>query len=146
MTQAQEKELQLTQHTTLDYTYTVPEGTPFEALLKPDYWAHVAQKFRPHSIIKAAPEDGSYWAELLVLSCDRLWAKVFVMRHYDLQAVDSDPAAVASLADGYEVLWKGPMKKHVVVRKVDGAILQEGIQQKTDANLWLTEHLKTIAA
>lgn len=146
MTQAQEKELQLTQHTTLDYTYTVPEGTPFEDLIKADYWAHVAQKFRPHTIIKVVPEDGSYWAELLVLSCDRLWAKVFVMRHYDLQAVDADSAAVASLADGFEVLWKGPMKKHVIVRKADGAILQAGIQQKTEANLWLTEHLKTIAA
>ncbi len=145
MNQAKEAELQLTEHATVRYTHSVREGTQFEELLVPEYWAHVAQKLRPHTVIEVIPEDGAYWAELLVLSCDRLWAKVFLMRHYDLQSVDADPAAVASLADGYAVLWKGPAKKHVVLRKSDAAILQEGIQQKSDAQLWLTEHLKTVA-
>lgn len=146
MNQAQEKELHLTQHATLDYTHDPREGTAFEELLKPEYWAHVAHKLRPQTIIKVTPEDGSYWAELLVLSCDRLWAKVFVMRNYDLQAVAADPASIATLADGFEVQWKGPTKKHVVIRKSDSTILQEGIQQKADAQLWLTEHVKTVAA
>lgn len=145
MKQAQEKELQLTQHALLDYTHTVSEGTPFEDLLKPDYWAHVAQKLRPHTLIKVIPEDGSYWAELLVLSCDRLWAKVFVLRHMDLTEVAEDPAALASRMSEFDILWKGPVKKHVVVRKSDSTIVAEEIQTKGEAKIWLEGHLKTIA-
>jgi hypothetical protein len=144
MKQAQEKELQLTQHALLDYTLTVSEGTEFADLLKPEYWSHIAQKLRPHTIIKVIPEDGSYWAELLVLSCDRLWAKVHVLRHHDLTEVDADPEATASRLAGFEILWKGPTKKHVVIRKADGMIIAEAIQTKGEAQLWLDGHLKTI--
>lgn len=145
MKQAQEKELHLTQHALVDYTHTVSEGTEFADLLKPEYWAHVAQKLRPHTLIKVIPEDGSYWAELLVLSCDRLWAKVFVMRHYDLtEAIENDEATASRLVE-FEIQWKGPVKKHVVIRKSDRSILAEGIQTKGEAQLWLDGHLKTIA-
>jgi len=144
MKQAQEKELQLTQHALLDYTHTVSEGTPFEDLLKPEYWAHVAQKLRPHTLIKVVPEDGSYWAELLVLSCDRLWAKVFVLRHHDLTAVVEDSEATASRLAEFDIQWKGPVKKHVVIRKSDSTAVADGIQTKGEAQLWLDNHLKTL--
>jgi hypothetical protein len=145
MKQAQEKELQLTQHALLDYTHTVSEGTEFAHLLKPEYWAHVAQKLRPHTLIKVIPEDGSYWAELLVLSCDRLWAKVHVLRYEDLTAVAVDPEAQASRLVEFDIQWKGPVKKHVVIRKSDSTIITEGIQTKGEAQIWLEGHLKTIA-
>lgn len=143
MNQAQEKELQLTQHAQLSYTHAVSESTKFEELLKPDYWAHVAQKFRPHTVITVIPEDGSYWAELLVVSCDRLWARVAVLRHYDLTEVETSPEASASGVDAFEIQWKGPTKKHCVVRKSDNAIVNEGIQTKADARLWIDGHVKT---
>lgn len=144
MKQAQEKELQLTQHALLDYTHAVSEGTPFEDLLKPEYWAHVAQKLRPHTLIKVVPEDGSYWAELLVLSCDRLWAKVFVLRHHDLTEAVAEAQAVGSRLAEFDILWKGPAKKHVVIRKADSTMLAGGIQTKGEAQAWLDNHIKTI--
>jgi hypothetical protein len=46
----------------------------------------------------------------------------------------------------HKVEWKGPQRKHVVVRLADGAVIQEGIAEKSAANVWLENYLKTTTA
>lgn len=54
------------------FVVTPEHGTPFEDILKPSYWLHVADtvsmRLRPYDRIEVRPEDGSYFAELIVRS------------------------------------------------------------------------------
>lgn len=124
------------------WTHTVPAGITFEEVQRPDYWSHVANLLRPCSRIEVLSEDMSWFAELIVLDADRLWAKVAPLRFVELASKDV-PAEIA--ASGYEVAYKGPEKKHCVIRLSDKAIVQEGIAKKVDAEAWITQHLQTIA-
>lgn len=124
------------------WMHTPASGITFEDVQKPDYWSHVAAQLRPCARIEVISEDMSWFGELLVLDSDRLWAKVAPLRFVELASREVPPEIAAS---GYEVAYKGPEKKHVVIRKSDKAIVQEGIARKADAEAWVTEHLKTLA-
>ncbi len=65
--------------------------------------------FRRHDRVEVMPEDGSYYAELIVLSCDKLWAKMAVVQYVQLAEAET------ATDDGYEVKWRGA-KKHSVIR------------------------------
>lgn len=127
----------------------VPEaGTPFEDILKPEYWAHVAQSLRPWARIEVRAEDGSYFAELLVVNCGRLWAKVAVLRKVDLGDMASE-AVPANPDPSFSVMWRGPHAKHAVMRlgKAGGKeVLREGFETKDEAATWMADHIKALAA
>ena len=117
------------------------EGVPYEALLEDAYWAHVADKLRPMDRIEVLPEDGSYFAELIVRSAGRLYADVA-----ELRKVMLDTAATASPDNRYEVRWKGPHHKHAVVRIADGSVMQAGFDNKDGAMHWLSQNMRSLAA
>lgn len=120
----------------------VPEdGTPFDSLLEPSYWSHIADKLRPTDRIEVIAEDGSYFAELLVRSQGRMTAKVSVLRKVDL-----DPPEAASQTLGFDVQWKGPHHKHAVVRLSDKSIMQGSFDTKEMALAWLALNARTLAA
>ncbi len=122
--------------------YVTPEvNTPFEALLDPKYWAHVSAKFRPRDRIEVDAEDGSYFAELLVVDAGRLFAKVVVLRKHELV-----PVEIQDLSPDFEVKWAGPHAKWRVVRKKDRGSLKDGFENRQDAEMYLASHLKAIAA
>jgi len=121
---------------------TVPKDISFEDTQKPDYWSHVGAQLRPCARIEVLCEDMSWFGELIVVDADRLWAKVAPLRFVELASKEV-PAEIAS--SGYEVAYKGPEKKHVVIRQSDKAIVQEGIAKKADAEAWIRNHLATLA-
>lgn len=137
-----------------------PHNTPFEKLLDPNYWAHIATKLKQWDRIEVQPDGFTFFAELLVVDSDRTWAKVRVLRYVDLSAkgqadlFSAQPAAVieaaaketevkseadedttpASIEDSpFLVEFKGS-KKWCVIRKEDGEILKEGYVEKSGAN------------
>lgn len=116
----------------------VEQNTPFENVIKPAFWAHVAAKLKALDRIEVFAEDGQYWAELMVLSVGKMEAKVVVLRKIDLQAA---PAPTLDLGE-YEVSWGGPHRKHRVVRKSDKEVIKDGFGTKEEAQLWLADHLK----
>lgn len=122
----------------------VPEaGTPFEAVLTPAYWAHISARLRPWDRIEVMPEDGSYFAELLVQDAGRLYAKVAMLRHLKLEMVEvrgEDGGA------DYEIKWAGPVKKWRVMRKSDKAELRDRFSTQGEASSWLAQHIKTVGA
>lgn len=131
----------------LIFAVTPEHGTDFDDLLKPDYWAHVAQQMRIGSVIEVRPEDGSYYAELFIRDCGRLWAKVAVLRKIDF----ADAAAESLEAEdpSFSVAWHGPHAKHVVFRMKPGGgkeILRDGFDTKDAASAWLSQHLMALAA
>lgn len=122
----------------------VPEaGASLDDVVKPEYWAHVAARMKPWDRIDVMPEDGSYFAELLVRDAARLYAKVTVLRHVKLDAVASDAADETTAL--FDVAYVGPVKKWRVMRKADKAPLREGFQSRGDAEEWLRQHIRTVA-
>jgi hypothetical protein len=116
----------------------IPEhGTPFEALLKEGYWAHVSAQMKPGDRIEVRAEDGSYFAQLIVQDAGRLYARVAVLMHVKLDAIEVKEDGLK--AGEYEVAWKGPQLKWCVLRGKDK--LKDGLT-KDAALTWMNEHMK----
>lgn len=121
---------------------TPEQDVPFDTLLDPKYWAHVSAQFKPCDRIEVNAEDGSYFAELIILDAGRLFAKVQVLRKVELKAV----VVSGAISDEYEVKWAGPSAKWRVLRKADNAPLKEGFTDRAGAEGWLVEHQRAVAA
>jgi hypothetical protein len=125
------------------YVATVEANTTRDTLLKPDFWAHVANKLRVNDRIEVFYEDGSAFAELTITSLGRNWVKVFELRYVSL--TPKLPEALKTQAkypDGYDVQYKGPSKKWTVLRGSE--VIKDGCQEKPEAEAWLDEHIKTV--
>jgi len=89
---------------------------------------------KPYDHIWARSEDGSWIAHLMVLSNGSNWAKVHVLSKHKL-SVDLDADET-----NHQVLWKGPQRKFSIVRKTDGAVINEGFTEKPAAIAAMLEH------
>jgi hypothetical protein len=117
------------------FSATPEIGTTFEDILKPEYWAHVAASFHPTDRIEVLAEDGSWFAELFIVSCGKNWAKVCTMRFVELsESVAETPE------DAYRVIWRGAVHKHSVVRKSDSAVIKAEFPTAADAKKWLESY------
>lgn len=125
------------------YSAVVESGTTMEEVKEPSFWAHVSgpRNFRPLDRIEVMPEDGVFWAELLVLSAGPMFAKVHVLRHHEIGEVGT-----SSLSDAFQVGWKGPVRQFAVIRAKDNAIMQDKFQTREAALGWLADNAKSMAA
>ena len=124
-----------------NWHYVVPEeGTPFEAILDPGYWAHVAAQMAPGDWVEVDAEDGSYTALLKVRDAGKLYAKlsVFQLTIFDekVEVMQGGPALA-----GHVVKWRGPVHKWCVLRGAD--VLIEGLT-KDAAYAWLGQYSRTV--
>lgn len=131
------------------WVVTVEQGTSRDELKRPEFWALVSKTFRPYDRIEVRSDDGSYFAEYLVLSADRAWAKVHELRYEPLgtQDVSLTQSAEAQLRSKYAVAYRGPHLLHCVER-TDGTKVErltEKLQTKVEAMTWLENHLKAVA-
>jgi hypothetical protein len=122
-----------------EWVVNAPEGAKVEHAKKPEFWRSVAAKLKPFDRIELRADDGTWIAELIVIYSERNWAKVDILNHYKLCDSDMPESAV-----DYDVQWKGPQKKWIVLRKSDNATLKEGIQTKDEAIMWMKEHDKVV--
>jgi hypothetical protein len=127
------------------YVHYVEAGVHPHALLKPDFWTHVAAKLRSGDRIEVTAEDLSYFAELMVLQADRTWAKVSMLRLHELTGEDPTADDMRTIGSEYRIQFKGPAKKHCVFRVKDGQLVAEGIAMKGDAERWIAEHVQALA-
>ncbi len=121
------------------YVATAFEATTVEDLLKPEYWVHVASKLKAWDRIEARADDGTWWAELMVLESGRTFTRVRLLRHYSLTTDDVAQTQAGGIVD-YIVEWKGPHTKWRVVRTIDNMVVHEGAGSKESANDWLKNH------
>jgi len=141
MTQLQPARLKFAEHER-NLWFVVPEfGTPFDALLDPGYWAHVAAKFKPCDEITVNSEDGSYYGRLLVQDAGKLYAKVAKLEYVELDKVEVLQGTPA--LTGHGIKWRGPQLRWCVLRGTD--VLKDGMT-KEGAQQWLNEYGKTVAA
>lgn len=107
--------------------------------LEPEFYAHVAKDLAPMDRIEITTDDGQYWAELLVHTCDRTWAKVHLLREVKMEAVEQ-PSDDGS----YEVRYLGKHRKWCVIRASDKSTLREGEPDKATAVAWLENYKRTV--
>ena len=124
------------------YAVNAEHGTDREDLLKPDYWCHIAAKLTPLDRLEVRADDGTWWAEYLVISCDRTWAKVKELRWLELSNVAADDSDLSEL----EYKWRGPQAKHSVVRKSDQSVMAEKLNTKDEALVWIANYNRNQAA
>ena len=107
-----------------------------EDLLNPDYWAHVARRFRAGDRIEAVPDDRHYFAEFFVLAASSNWAKVILLRH-EVLIKDNE----TTMTDGFSIGFAGAHKWRVTR---GDEILSKGHDDKTAASKWLADHMKEL--
>lgn len=127
---------------------TVEQGTTREDVKRPEFWSLVSGNFKPYDRIELRSDDGTFFAEYLVLSADRAWARLHELSFHNLgtQDVSLTAAQAEEQRKRYEIAWRGPHLLHCVERKDGDKVerLKEKLADKTVAQQWLDDHLKTV--
>lgn len=138
-----QSDLKKGEHARTVYSISPAPNVAFEAVLEPIFWKHVANGLRPGDQIEVWPEDCSYWALLLVSSAGDNTAKVETLIHKQITgAVDGE----ASLIEGYSIAWRGPNGKYAVKRDIDNHIVQSNFRTKEEAQTWMIQNKRQLAA
>jgi hypothetical protein len=127
---------------TTTWVATVEQGTTMDQIQNPAFWSHISTSLRPYDKIQIRWDDGVAYAEFLVLSCDRSYAKVKELFHVELTTAD---VAMSENDASHKIDWKGPHRKFAIIRKADGAIIKEGFDNKKQAQVELESYLNATA-
>ena len=131
----------LAEHARNTWAVTVDPKTVRAEIESPSFWSHIAHRLKAKDHIEVYSADGSFYAEYMVLSSDRTWAKVVALSWIDLTTIKSEVSD--EVMKSYTVKWRGP-KRWSVLRNADNAVLHEGVHSEEDAHKWLEIHLKTL--
>lgn len=134
------KDLKDAEHQQLRKFVCAPEGVSFEQMLEPGFWGNVSADLKPWTIITCRANDGSWYAELLVTSVGRQWARVHVLLNVPLSSADVERSQTGS-HDVKHVDGQG----WAVIRRADRATVYADGETREDAEKWLVDHLKQIA-
>lgn len=126
------------------YVVTAEPETTKEDLLKPEYWAHVANKLRPWDRLEVRSDDGTFFAELLVLESSRVWARVHLLQHITLTS--ADVAQTQARNQDYEVRFRGPVLKWCAIRLSDAEPIKERMGSKEEAQAFLAAYRDKVGA
>lgn len=132
--------MRLAEYERQDWVANAPEGSAIEDILQPGFWSLMAAQMKPYDRVEVRADDGTWLAEVLVLGCDRTWAKVHLLSSHQLTTADVSQSQSAK----YDVIWKGPQKKWIVLRLADQTIVKEGIPTKDEGFAWMREHEKVV--
>ncbi|HEY9064717.1 MAG TPA: hypothetical protein VIO33_07010, partial [Burkholderiaceae bacterium] len=131
--------MQLAEQWRRDFCVNAEEGTLPTDIVNPAYWSHVAAQLQQFDRIDVREETGAWLAELIVIDGGRNYAKVYMAKLHLFHDTDR----IAAPAAKHRVEWKGPQRKHSVIRIADNQVLQEGFPDKSAASAWLENYEKT---
>ncbi len=117
------------------WVVTVEHGTTKEDILKPEFWTQVAIKLKPYNRIDIQADDGSFFAEFLVITCDKTYANVKELSWTELNTTKEQPH------EEFYAKWRGPHLKWSVIRSSDKEAVKEGMETK---DLAIAEILKLL--
>lgn len=130
-------------HKNTNWSLTVEAGTTLEDVLEPSYLSNVTQKLTIYDRLHVSVDTGEWYAELLVVACGRVWAKLVVLNKVELVNKDDDQLDGEAF-EKFIVQYRGPHLKFCVVRKEDKEPIKENLSTKVEANAWLQSHLLTL--
>lgn len=127
---------------------TVEIGTTIADLKDPAYWSLVSAKFRPYDRIEVIADDGTLWAEFLILACERTYARVYLLREHRLDTRDvsltRDVPIVPQMRESYDIRYLASTK-HTVIRLSDQKAISENHPTRDAAEAWVREYTKTLS-
>ena len=129
-------EVKFAEHDIIKFVAYPVHGETLEDVLESGYWSYVAERFTPMvTEIRVIAEDSSWMADLLVMSCERNWANVRVLNHYDF----SKEKKAAKKSSEFKVEFV-PAHKWRFKNKASGEVIQKGFQTKDEANKALRDY------
>lgn len=131
----------LAEHGRQTHLVTVEGVEDPAAFEDPAFWSLVAKDMTIGDHIEVRDDALSFWAEYLVVACDRTWVKVAKLREVRLT-----PVKDTSISPDYEIAWKGPHRRWCVIRLSDRSAVHEGSQDRATATTWLNEYVRNIGA
>lgn len=125
--------------------HTVSPDVSLKDVLEPAFWANVARKLQPHHRVVVDCEDGSWSAKLFVREAERAAARMGVESFVDFDKAKSAPKLEPEAVEEYEIKWRGPQHKHVVVRKSDTQEMISGLSKEA-ARAYIADRVRVDAA
>lgn len=126
-------QLQLAQFARNVFVLTVENTVAQSDILKPIFWTHIAEKLKKGDRVEVTPEDGSWYAEFMIVSSSSNWAKVVPLR---VIQIDSDYVSAKAL-DEYYVKWASKALGFRVHRRGDGQVVKDKFETAESANTWI---------
>jgi hypothetical protein len=126
----------------LNFYVKVPLGHTLADLLEPYYWGNHAKNLRLYGVLTCIAEDGSFDVDLRVIALSDTWAKMRIIREWVLPEGETvaDPSPAR---DRFEVNFTSEGKWRVL-SKDNGKVLIKDLPNKSEAERWLDQHLKTV--
>lgn len=124
-----------------DFVAIAHANTQPEDLLAPGYWAHVASHLRPRAHVEVWADDGTWYAEVLVLEVGRAYARTYLKEQITFDTRNSAEALTIEIG-GYRVLYRGEFARWSVVRVADNAVVREELGSQGEAVDWVNERIK----
>jgi len=131
---------ELDEHANQNWTLTVEAGTKLKDIMRPEFLANVSARLRPYDRIRARIDTGEWYAELLVITCGRVWAKVVPIFTVDLTSKEIEKIE-SEAYDQFFVQYRGPHLRWSVIRQADKEPIKEHLSSKEEANSWLNAHV-----
>ena len=119
----------------------VESGTKPEALLQPAFWSNVASKLRPLDRIEAMDDAGTWLCVLMVRATSATEAIVARLWSVELQ---SSATLAPPKESGFEVRWRG--HRHKWSAMSGETVLREGMESREEAEHYIRDHAKALAA
>lgn len=132
------------EHKNTMWTATAEEGTTLEDVLKPSYFANVANRFNQYDRICVRVDTGDWYAELLVVSHGSNWAKTIPTFHEEFNESLNDEEGHNEAFEAFAVTFRGPHCKWSVIRKADKEVIKEQCNTKGEAQAWLASHMLSL--
>lgn len=129
-------------HKRVIWRHTAPIGAKLEDVLQPIYFCNVAKKLTELSKIEVVAEDGSWYAELLIVCVMSASTKLQVLNFIELITVNRQFFE----NDIHKIEWLGPDGKFTIIRKSDSAKIISGFPNIIEAQKWLIDHEKALLA
>lgn len=116
----------------------VDDSTPFDLLLRGDYWHSIADRLETRDLLYVTPLSGGWLAEMRVIYADRRskTVQVALLRKHDLPK--PTPSVQIGLPRGWEVRWINDKDRFGVFR--DNTCLRDGFHDAEAAAEYARSH------
>ncbi|WP_447867240.1 hypothetical protein [Rahnella bonaserana] len=109
------------------YIVQAKHGQTFEEFKDPEAWAHVSPNFKKFDKVELIAEDGSFYAEGLVIKITRTTAVIHFYLHCELnEKAESTEDAAYYAAFAGKAKWR-------VIRRSDSEVVESHIESKDEA-------------
>lgn len=115
------------------FAAVVPPEDSLDVILEPEYWMHVARKLRKNDRVEVNTRDGSYFAELMVVSTGLTWVRMAVLRHIDLTKLKVKGKPKDDL---YAKFGSEATQFRVLSRK-SKTVIKDGFPDMESADAWI---------